>query len=119
MVDLIVVVEVTTPLRKSWHAELTRLRLFPHWLRIFTVGSVRRLSSGPAPTVVVMFNSQLPYYSGYRKGRLEYARLSQWVCQVVVVRVVLAVVVVETTTVTVGAATWLVEVMGTMVRAEE
>lgn len=56
---MIVVVEVATPLKKPRQAELTRLRLLPHWLRILTVGSVLRLSNPPAATVVVLFDGSV------------------------------------------------------------
>jgi hypothetical protein len=103
VVDLIVVVEVATPLKKSWQAELTRLRLFPHWLRIFTVGSVLRLSSSAAATVVVLYDGSITIPFGVLMISRNKQTYTVFV-PVVVVRVVLAVVVVETTTVTVGAA---------------
>lgn len=48
--DRIVDVDVGTPDRNWLQAEVTRAWLLPHWLRIFTVGSVRRF----ARTVVLL-----------------------------------------------------------------
>jgi hypothetical protein len=77
VVDKIVVVDVGTPERNWLQAEVTRAWLLPHWLTMFTVGSVRRFARTLVMTVSVL---------------------------VVVVSVVLVVVVAETVIVTAGAA---------------
>lgn len=99
-----VLADVATPTKNSPHAELTRLKSLPRWLRMIAVGSVLRFASCPAPAVVVLFETLATC------GRnTEHAA---WIVStytvsvpVVVVKVVLAVSVVDFTTVTVGAAT--------------
>jgi hypothetical protein len=57
VVAMTVVVEVVTPAKNWPHAELTRFKSLPHWLRMFAVGSVLRFCFCPAPAVVVLFGT--------------------------------------------------------------